>query len=70
HLIDDHVGRKAKHNLCLTCRWDSCSAQTFSKRDHITSHLRIHVDLKPHSCDICNKSFKRRQDLKKHERTH
>ncbi|CAG8551092.1 3514_t:CDS:2 [Acaulospora colombiana] len=30
------------------------------KRDHITSHLRVHVASKPHVCE----------DLKKHERTH
>ncbi|KAG0002668.1 hypothetical protein BGZ80_009363 [Entomortierella chlamydospora] len=70
HLKDDHVGRKAHHNLCLTCRWDKCAVATFAKRDHITSHLRVHVPSKPHQCGICKKSFKRPQDLKKHEKTH
>ncbi|KAF8959656.1 hypothetical protein BGZ46_001721 [Entomortierella lignicola] len=70
HLKDDHVGRKAHHNLCLTCRWDKCTVQPFVKRDHITSHLRVHVPSKPHQCEICKKSFKRPQDLKKHEKTH
>lgn len=40
------------------------------KRDHITSHIRVHVPLKPHKCDFCGKSFKRPQDLKKHVKTH
>jgi len=40
------------------------------KRDHITSHMRVHVPLKPHKCDFCGKSFKRPQDLKKHVKTH
>ncbi|KAF9354974.1 hypothetical protein BGX26_007135 [Mortierella sp. AD094] len=70
HLKDDHVGRKAHHNLCLTCRWDKCPVATFAKRDHITSHLRVHVPSKPHQCEICKKGFKRPQDLKKHEKTH
>ncbi|KAF9287587.1 hypothetical protein BGZ74_001046 [Mortierella antarctica] len=59
HLRDEHVGRKAQHNLCLTCKWGKCTVGTFGKRDHITSHLRV-----------CNKGFKRPQDLKKHEKIH
>ncbi|KAK0552702.1 hypothetical protein OC845_001604 [Tilletia horrida] len=69
HLCDDHVGRKSTNNLCLTCHWDDCDT-TCAKRDHITSHLRVHIPLKPHLCHICSKSFKRPQDLKKHERIH
>lgn len=65
HLTDIHVGRKSQGNLCLTCAWGACRTTTV-KRDHITSHLRVHVPLKPHQCDFCNKAFKRPQDLKKH----
>lgn len=69
HLCNNHVGRISKNNLCLTCHWDNCNA-SYGKRDHITSHIRIHTPLKPYSCSICGKSFKRTQDLKKHGRTH
>ncbi|WFC98518.1 hypothetical protein MYAM1_001246 [Malassezia yamatoensis] len=69
HLCDDHVGRNSKNNLCLSCHWDGCQAD-YSKRDHITSHLRIHLPMKPFLCTVCGKKFKRSQDLKKHGRTH
>ncbi|KAF1805197.1 hypothetical protein FB192DRAFT_1274748 [Mucor lusitanicus] len=69
HLTNDHVGRKSTGNLCLTCHWEDCEVSVV-KRDHITSHLRVHVPLKPHHCNFCDKSFKRPQDLKKHERIH
>ncbi|GBB99433.1 hypothetical protein RclHR1_03520013 [Rhizophagus clarus] len=69
HLSTDHVGRKSTGNLCLDCHWDDCDVRT-TKRDHITSHLRVHVTLKPHICEKCKKAFKRPQDLKKHYKIH
>lgn len=69
HLCNDHIGRKSTNNLCLTCKWKDCGTSC-AKRDHITSHLRVHTPLKPHVCEICEKSFKRPQDLKKHEKIH
>ncbi|TDL28235.1 hypothetical protein BD410DRAFT_894317 [Rickenella mellea] len=69
HLCNDHIGRKSTNNLCLTCKWKDCGTSC-AKRDHITSHLRVHTPLKPHVCEVCNKSFKRPQDLKKHEKIH
>ncbi|PVZ98976.1 hypothetical protein BB558_005022 [Smittium angustum] len=69
HLTSEHIGRKTKGNLCLECKWEGCKVVT-TKRDHITSHVRIHIPLKPHMCPLCNKAFKRPQDLKKHNKTH
>ncbi|MCJ1475030.1 hypothetical protein MMC13_003690 [Lambiella insularis] len=69
HVCERHVGRKSTNNLCLICAWGTCQTTTV-KRDHITSHIRVHVPLKPHKCDFCGKSFKRPQDLKKHVKTH
>ncbi|CAK7235450.1 hypothetical protein SEUCBS140593_009286 [Sporothrix eucalyptigena] len=69
HICERHVGRKSTNNLNLTCQWNQCRTTTV-KRDHITSHIRVHVPLKPHKCDFCGKTFKRPQDLKKHVKTH
>ncbi|KAJ1734655.1 hypothetical protein LPJ61_000960 [Coemansia biformis] len=69
HITNDHVGRKSTGNLCLECKWDGCKVSR-TKRDHITSHIRVHVPLKPYKCNLCAKAFKRPQDLKKHERIH
>ncbi|OMJ21148.1 pH-response transcription factor [Smittium culicis] len=69
HLTNDHVGRKTKGNLCLTCKWENCG-HSFTKRDHITSHVKIHIPYKPFPCQLCNRPFKRAQDLKKHLKTH
>ncbi|KAH3668372.1 hypothetical protein OGAPHI_002126 [Ogataea philodendri] len=69
HLCDTHVGRKSNKNLELSCQWEDCQVVTI-KRDHITSHIRVHIPLKPYACDQCSKKFKRPQDLKKHAKTH
>ncbi|KAF2156987.1 hypothetical protein K461DRAFT_220484 [Myriangium duriaei CBS 260.36] len=69
HVCERHIGRKSTNNLNLTCQWGNCRTTTV-KRDHITSHMRVHVPLKPHKCEFCGKAFKRPQDLKKHVKTH
>ncbi len=69
HVCDAHIGRKSTNNLNLVCGWGNCQIEVV-KRDHITSHIRVHVPLKPHRCEFCGKAFKRPQDKKKHVKTH
>lgn len=85
HLCGEHIGRKSTGTLSLECRWGDCTA-TARKRDHLTSHCRVHTPQKAYNCTVsdsgpsakpslisaqtCNKAFKRPQDKKKHERTH
>lgn len=70
HMSNQHVGRKTTETLCLTCGWNGCGRR-FDKRDHIISHVRVHVpSYKPYNCDLCSKCFSRSQDMKKHRKTH
>ncbi|KAI8830541.1 hypothetical protein BJ741DRAFT_619772 [Chytriomyces cf. hyalinus JEL632] len=76
HLTTDHVTKRIGRGNSdgLRCKWTDSShspcSSSFGKRDHLTSHLRIHVPLKPHPCAVCKRAFKRPQDLKKHEKLH
>ncbi|KAI8448863.1 hypothetical protein BY996DRAFT_6419207 [Phakopsora pachyrhizi] len=69
HLCDVHVGRKRHGNLTLTCGWEGCDHKA-AKRDHMTSHMMVHCPLQTNVCGICEKTFKRSYDLRKHEVTH
>ncbi|KAJ3305892.1 hypothetical protein HDV03_000734 [Kappamyces sp. JEL0829] len=69
HVNEVHIGRKKTDNLCLSCHWKNC-AVVCSKRDHITSHIKVHIPVKPYKCLKCTRSFKRAQDLTKHSRSH
>ncbi|CZR67764.1 uncharacterized protein PAC_17663 [Phialocephala subalpina] len=69
HICEQHIGPKSTNNLKLTCGWGSCRMNTV-KRDHIISHIRVHVPFQPHHCDFCGEDFKRSQELKKHVKTH
>ena len=68
HVAEVHIGRRSRQNLSLVCKWPDCSrsSQPFAKRDHIISHMRVHIHYKPFYCELCFKMFKRPQDLKKH----
>lgn len=51
HITSIHIGRKSAGTLSLECRWQGCSSKA-TKRDHLTSHTRVHINLKPHKCTV------------------
>lgn len=67
--IHDGRGRKRHGNLSLICSWEGCDHKA-AKRDHMTSHMMVHCPLRTNVCGICEKTFKRSYDLRKHEITH
>eukprot|EP00834_Sanchytrium_tribonematis_P003897 NODE_168_length_14557_cov_0.729008.p11 type:complete len:131 gc:universal NODE_168_length_14557_cov_0.729008:9180-9572(+) len=67
HVSISHIGYKKYKTLATQCNWASCEFKA-TKRDHLTSHIKKHIDLREHECKICLKTFKRSHDLKKHVR--
>ncbi|GMT37861.1 hypothetical protein PFISCL1PPCAC_29158, partial [Pristionchus fissidentatus] len=57
------IGKKTttqeKHE-CIVC------GAHFSKLQHLARHETAHSGLRPHACQMCEKSFKRRDNLKEH----
>lgn len=59
-----------KHNKlenkprCEICR------KVFSHPYSLRAHKRIHMNIRPHKCDKCDKSFRQLSHLMKHARTH
>lgn len=51
HVNQVHIGRKKTDNLCLSCHWKNCNV-VCSKRDHITSHIKVHIPVKPYKCKV------------------
>ncbi|KAJ3104781.1 hypothetical protein HDU97_008849 [Phlyctochytrium planicorne] len=71
HITQAHVRvKKSSRNAepDLYCRWLGCKhgPKPFTKRNHIVSHCRCHVDLWSSTCAQCERSFKWPHDLKKH----
>ena len=42
----------------------------FTLKAALVAHHSIHTGVKPYSCGLCNKEFRRKDDMMSHVRTH
>ncbi|KAI5844813.1 hypothetical protein BZA05DRAFT_342847, partial [Tricharina praecox] len=66
HVRDSHVANEVAVAGSFTCGWGSCPTTT-KRRGKLVSHLLVHVNYKAHKCNMCEKTYKRPHELKKHQ---
>ena len=57
-----------------TCNWvfenGEVCGKTFSKSYNLVVHMRMHEDVRPFCCGLCDQTFRQKAHLQRHETTH
>ena len=57
-----------------TCNWvfenGEVCGKTFSKSYNLVVHMRMHEDVRPFGCSLCDQTFRQKAHLQRHETTH
>ena len=57
-----------------TCNWvfenGEVCGKTFSKSYNLVVHMRMHEDVRPFHCSLCDQTFRQKAHLQRHETTH
>lgn len=56
-------GNNKNRFVCITC------GKGFPRKSNHDSHIRSHLQVKPHVCKFCGKGFARKSDMSRHERS-
>merc|ERR1712012_979326 len=63
-----------KLSLTKTINWvfenGQVCGKTFSKSYNLVVHMRMHEDIRPFACTLCNQTFRQKAHLQRHETTH
>lgn len=66
HIETEHIPKR-QHNY--VCHWHDCN-KTFSQRQKLLRHIKVHTGYKPYRCKICDRTFANQETLIQHNRTH
>ena len=61
-----HFDIKNPHPKLFVCPFDDCDKK-FMRQVRYQDHMNTHLNIKPHSCSLCNKSFGNRYRKTSHE---
>jgi uncharacterized Zn-finger protein len=68
----DHLNRHMKTHIGdkrYVCLQEGCELRFYTNA-HLKRHAQYHVSSKPHRCDICEREFRKSNQLKLHAKSH